>query len=375
MGTKYGVTTEKLRAELEGLRDSKEKLTMYCENIEGIAKGLAYPLGILTTTINNKKEILETNVNCLDDMIWNLEEICDLYDQAEKTICTEQKIQTITVPKDENIIPLDGITVSTNDNSIYYNGEEYPIYVPDFSGGPAIGPPEEWETVYTDFYRDFDFDILAALSVNSLEGTNENVYPGTRENAITITGAHFFFGSVGALEALVSSTMVEVTLSKRKSDGKTRAIIGVKNSDVAKKQENFDYRKPFSTYEYLQRYGDGAAQIVMNKAIGGIYEEYTGKKADPSKYKYDVQVTLDERHKDGKYQSFISIDENGNYTETSIEYPGDKTNLVVRDLRGKETDERYDIPSNGNYTKTLNMEFKEEFEKKIKEGFEKKKGK
>lgn len=274
--------------------------------------------------------------------------------QSEKTISTEQKGQTITAPKDENIIPLDGVTVSTNDNSIYYNGEEYPIYVPDS-------------------YADSNFDIWAALSANSLEETNENVYSGTQRNAYTIGGLHLFFGLLGALDAGTSSTTVEMTLSKRKSDGKTRAITGVTNSDVKEKQENFDYRRPFSTYEYMRRYGDGAAQMVMNNAIGGIYEENIGKKANPSKYKYDVQVTLDKRHKDSKYQSFISIDENGNYTETSIEYPGDKTTLVVRDLIGRETDERYDIPSNGNYTKTLDKEFKEEFEKKIKEGFEKKK--
>lgn len=47
MGVKYAVATEKLKVELEGLRDSKEKLITYCEDIEAVeemAKGLAYPL-------------------------------------------------------------------------------------------------------------------------------------------------------------------------------------------------------------------------------------------------------------------------------------------------------------------------------------------
>lgn len=195
---------------------------------------------------------------------------------------------------------------------------------------------EKWENVYEDSIMDLDFDFEKAIMGFSLEEPNRNVFPGTRSNANTLVATHILLGIFGDVVAGASTTSIDVYLQESPIAGSKRTVIGVRNSQAAEKLQNFDYSKPFSSYEYMKQNGDGAAQNSMDRAVAGLYENVTGKKSNPIKYRYDVQVTLDERHKNDRYQSYISIDEDGNYVKTNVSYSKDEVCIVVRDVFGIE---------------------------------------
>jgi len=67
-------------------------------------------------------------------------------------------------------------------------------------------------------------------------------------------------------------------------------------------------------------------------------------------------VTLDERHKNDRYQSYISIDEDGNYVKTNVSYSKDEVRIVVRDVFGRETGESYVVDSNDSATEVFDPE-------------------
>lgn len=147
--------------------------------------------------------------------------------------------------------------------------------------------------------------------------------------------------------------------------GKNRAIIGVSNPKTTEYMDTYDYSRPFSTYRYLQSNGDGAAQLYFNKATAQMYEEYTNKKANATRYNYDLQFTLDERHKGSQYQAYVSIDEDGKYVQANVKYSGDKTYIVVRDNFGIETGEKYEIPSKDDETIPIDSESLKKIQKEL----------
>ena len=145
---------------------------------------------------------------------------------------------------------------------------------------------EKWENVYEDSIMDLDFDFEKAIRGFSLQEPNRNVFPGTRSNANTLVATHILLGIFGGVVAGASTKSIDVYLQERPIAGSKRAVIGVRNSQAAEKLQNFDYSKPFSSYEYMKQNGDGAAQNKMDRAVAGLYENVTGKKSNPIKYRY-----------------------------------------------------------------------------------------
>lgn len=316
-------------------------------------------LKTITSQVKDEKKAANEMKKCLSKTI-------SLYEKAEKNIIKEgqQTIRSID-PSDPNIVPTDQMLFDEENNTIYYKGDKYILYRPENLDQVTIGPMSEWETVYTDSYTDTEFDWLAAMQGVSLEGPEGSVYPGTRSNAYMIAISSGILGIISGVAAGVSSTKVTVTLQKDKTTGKNRAIIGVSNPKTTEYMDTYDYSRPFSTYRYLQSNGDGAAQLYFNKATAQMYEEYTNKKADATRYKYDLQFTLDERHKGSPYQAYVSIDEGGKYVQTNLKYSGDKTYIVVRDNLGIETGEKYEIPSKDDETMPIDSEFLKKIQKEL----------
>lgn len=135
------------------------------------------------------------------------------------------------------------------------------------------------------------------------------------------------------------------------------------NSKAAQGFRDYDYSSTYSMLSDTKAHGDGAGEKNVKGAGASLYEQYTGKKAD--KCMYDIQVNLDKRHKDSKYQSYISINDKGKFVQTIVQYPGDKRTVVVCDSWGIETEEKYDASTKDNITKGVDSKVVEKIQKKF----------
>ena len=354
------IKTLEIKKEAEQWKKGGRTLYNKAEAIEPISNELTLSPELNKTLIKTKDNI-ELYARQSEDMHRAMLEIARLYETSEQNI-TKSKIKSkgghtpISNGHDNGLNSNDKTdSDKENFNSIKYKGEEYPIYIPE-DKGPTLQSAEKWENVYEDSIMDLDFDFEKAIMGFSLEEPNRNVFPGTRSNANTLVATHILLGIFGGVVAGASTTSIDVYLQERPIAGSKRAVIGVRNSQAAEKLQNFDYSKPFSSYEYMKQNGDGAAQNKMDRAVAGLYENVTGKKSNPIKYRYDVQVTLDERHKNDRYQSYISIDEDGNYVKTNVSYSKDEVRIVVRDVFGRETGESYVVDSNDSATEVFDPE-------------------
>lgn len=215
--------------------------------------------------------------------------------------------------------------VSSDGKYMYYLGYAYEVYNPaidNYNAKVVITSPGsvDWVNVHEQSYDKtyFDWWNLASATIQNI-GENGDIEEAVAYNAPMV--------GYSILQAIADSrTDVKIdVMFQQNSNGDRRVIMGVYNSDYANIYNNFDYNLPYSTYDNIGVFKPD----YMNKSQE-IYEDLTGKKANEWAV-YDVQYSLDERHRDERYQSYLSFDADGNLQETVNIYDGDKKEIVERE--------------------------------------------
>lgn len=366
------IDLKKLKAESDNLQIITNNLQNKIVRLERIAASDALKKSGLSLTLNSlKREInkMKTEKSTMNVIRKSLLEIIRMYDNTEKTIAVEGKNQTIRSadPNDPNILPVDQLFFDKDKNEILYKGEKYPLYKPENTNNNevTIGPQPKWKTIYKDSYTEKKFDWAVAIQGATVDGPDGKVYPGTQSNVNKIVAASAVELILSSVAAGASSTEITLELQKDKTTKKKRAIMGVSNSKATQGFRDYDYSSTYSMLSAAKAHGDGAGQRNVKGAGASLYEQYTGKKADTAKCTYDIQVNLDKRHKDSKYQSYISINDKGKFVQTIVQYPGDKRTVVVHNLVGKEADKTYDASIKDNTTKAVDSKVVEKIQKKF----------
>ncbi len=219
------------------------------------------------------------------------------------------------------------IFVSMDGKYIYYNGYPYEVYNPttDILSEDVVIMPTgswDWKDVYCASYKNSEFDFLEFIN-----GSTSNAGDNLDQDATVLYNApmarYTFYQS---LSDATTNVTIDVMFQEN-SNGDRRVIMGVNNSSYEDIYQNMNYSKPYSIFDNA-----GGVFSVAGGADSSreIYEKLTGNEAKITAY-YDIQYTFDEKHRDEKYQSYLSFDGDGNLQETPTVYGGDKKELVERD--------------------------------------------
>lgn len=224
----------------------------------------------------------------------------------------------------EKSINSDKVFISENGKYILYHGEAYPIYVPNYTKQVIDAP---WQIVESKKYTKQDFDkgmFLAGISwddVGDKELFTRDLSNKLQDNNAKGQGLLTMLNlSESFIKSLENTT---ITVNFQESNGQKRAVISVYNSRDAQTLSSLDYNKPISKRdEQKKATNDWMSLHNQSEYAKGVCELVTGKK-----YKdgvYDIEITLDERHKSQGTTGFLSYDENGKLLYNPVIYSGDK---------------------------------------------------
>jgi archaellum component FlaC len=231
------------------------------------------------------------------------------------------KVDDINLEKSNHT---DKVYISESGKYILYHGLAYPIYVPDYTKQAYDMP---WTTIETKKYSKVDFDWGMAfwgISWDDVEEkelrTSDYSYKLKDKNAIGQAWVTVLNLVDSGLKALENTT---VTINFEEANGNKRAIISVYNSRDAQTLSSLKYNTPISKRNEQKKItGPGPSLDMQSDYAKGIGELVTGKK-----YKdgiYDIEITLDERHKTQGTTGFLSYDANGRLLYTPVVFGGDK---------------------------------------------------
>lgn len=233
------------------------------------------------------------------------------------------------LPEDRaNDIKNGNLFMSEDCKYLYYNGYEYEIFDPfkehNNITGPTIGRPEEWETVHIKSYDETTWDWWGAIA--NLNNMSSDDYAGAMvdNNSRALNNFDAVFSVIKFIGSAKQDVSIEVNFQQNQY-GDRRVIIGVDNSTYKQMYNN----NAGNTISRLDMCGDGAAKLMWSRAAAEYYSQQTGNPVNTYKYNYDIETTIDEGHKDQKYTSTISFDENGAMTESILLLPNDK--VVIRE--------------------------------------------
>lgn len=258
------------------------------------------------------------------------------------------------------------IFISSDCQYLYYNGYAYEIVNPyaqsNNSVGPTISARHEWTTVHEKIYDKTTWNWSGALA-----GLSNMSSDDMAAATVDIQGKPFNImdGAFSILNFIASAREdVSVTVNFQENEiGERRVMIGVINSEYQDVIEQY----AGTSHSWLDSCGDGAAQILVSNGVEQYYTEMTGNETNRW-HEYDVVATLDERHKDDTYTSFISFDSDGTMQETVRIYDGDS--MVIQERQGFLNFDREDIYEiEINDTSNVPDEYKEAFLQGLGEGF------
>ena len=233
---------------------------------------------------------------------------------------------------------------------LMYEGEFYPIYVPNHINATVELP---WETVDSITINDWSFDGWQFVSGTKLVNFNgKDVYAGpvkvsdgyiTNRDVLKKLGVFSFFS--GILDSVSSSLKnTYINFEYQECGEQRRVIISAGSSDV---------KKTFNSYageSYSMYWKAENGRVLAMTYAASIYHEFTGN--DIGLWTYDIVVTVDKAHKGSGYSSYLWIDSDGTVMECPIIYPDDKVELGTRGFLGFGLfgfNSITSIPLNGSY--------------------------
>jgi hypothetical protein len=230
----------------------------------------------------------------------------------------------------EKSVNCDKVFISENGKYVFYHGEVYPIYVPDYTK-QAIDAP--WKTIETKDYSKLDFDwAMAFFGIAWDDVGDKELYTKDMSNKLIDNNAkgQGLLTMMNLSESFIKSLdNTIVTVNFQESNGNKRAIISVYNSSEAQKFASLDYNKPISKRaEQKKATGPGTGLDWQSDYAKGVCELVTGEKCKDGIY--DIEVTLDERHNSQGATGFLSYDENGQLLYNPVVFSGDKAVVGTR---------------------------------------------
>lgn len=230
----------------------------------------------------------------------------------------------------EKSVDSDKVFISENGKYIFYHGEVYPIYVPDYTKQVIEA---QWETVEIKKYSKHDFDagmFLLGISWDDVEDKElftKDLSNKLLDNNVKGQGLLTILNVSETFIKSLENTIIKVNFQQ--SDGNKRAVISVYNSSDFQTLSSFNYNTPISKRrEQKKLYNDWAALKHQSDYAKGICEIVTGKICKEAVY--DIEVTLDDRHKTQGTTGFLSYDVNGKLLYTPVVFSGDKAVVGTR---------------------------------------------
>lgn len=213
--------------------------------------------------------------------------------------------------------------------SIIYDGNEYEIVVPDHRNTTnTIDAP--WKTIYEYTEKDFSFDkykFIAGIAFDDMNGIANGTNPAQVSNGQQITAglAGIFNGILTSLASNMSSKFI--TFVFQESGDRRRVIIKAGSTQVEQIYDRYANGVPNSAY--FANAGSPLALGIVSAYAENLYKEKTDN-STKWYHTYDLEITLDKRHKGSKYSSYLWIDSNGTVMETPILYSNDKITVGRR---------------------------------------------
>lgn len=259
----------------------------------------------------------------------------------------------------------DKIYLSDNNDSIFYKGKVYEIYVPDYLE-VSIDSPEPWTEVAKIEKTSKEFDGIAAITGFGFDDIDR---VGENDKAAWTIGQTWLLG-LGALKSISEATTFNtVSIQFLERGGKQKAVISVNNNKTSASLANYADGKVHSKIEEQKSVADDyKANKFMSDYCQYIYllannksEEFWDKNGI-----YDIVYTVDERHAENNCIGYISF-EKENMIYTPLVFSGDTMKIETRDNFSvfSNTTEICDITDKLSQSSILSKEYQEVFEEMI----------
>ena len=234
--------------------------------------------------------------------------------------------------------------------AIPYAGNIYPIYVPNHL---LVTVEKDWQTVDTFYDSDPQFDLIKFLSGIELEDLNgEDIYAGnvlisngylTDKSALKKMGALSLF--TGVLNSFSDSLNIPyIRLEFQECGDERRVIVSTGSSDAKKLYSQYADGIAHSTY--FANGGNGVAANAISGLARSLYYDLTGNKLNVLDT-YDIQITVDQEHRNNPDASYLWIAEDGTVMETPIIYSDDKVEIINRGFAGFGYESLITVPLGG----------------------------
>ena len=214
--------------------------------------------------------------------------------------------------------------------SVVYNGITYPIYVPDDT---TTSSSNYWKTINEINEVDFSFDgiqFITGIELDDFNGLLDGSKPYTRDivsdsQMLRAGLASMFKGVLDSAYKSASSTFL--TFIFQQHEDQRRVIIKAGSNST---EQTFNaYADEISRSAYFSNSGSPFAQAVIMSNAEKLYKDATGN--TPKWHEiYDIEITVDKRHKGSKYTSYLWIDSDGTVMQTPILYSNDRVEVGKR---------------------------------------------
>ena len=226
--------------------------------------------------------------------------------------------------------------LSESKQYIFYNGEAYTIYVPNYCQ-VTMDSGEPWEVIKTYENKVKEFDWSKAIlgfapgRVSIFDKHGQDV-PGVDDTGIYVAGQVMSLGLNLGQAAVNAQSDYSITVNLLQRNGERRAIIAINDSNYNALLASYAGGQEQSVLSRMfQKCGDGAAEQINMKRISSgaqkVYQDVTGVKDEGGIY--DFVVTMDERHADSSHIGYISFEEE-KAVYTPLVYPQDKVEIGIR---------------------------------------------
>ena len=232
------------------------------------------------------------------------------------------------LPEDRaNQIKDGNLFISSDYKYLYYKGYAYEIYDPYLERNNtttlSFSRIEEWTIVHTKSYDETTWDWWGAVA--NLSNMSSDDYAGAMvdnySNTFNIIDA--LIGVAKFIEDARNDASVDVVFEQNQY-GDRRVVIGITNSTYQEIYNNY----AGTSMSVLDNCMDNAAKWRWSKEISNYYSYLTGKTVDMLKYDYDLVITMDEGHRNQKYTSTVSFDEDGTMIESTLILPNDSIKII-----------------------------------------------
>ena len=302
-------------------------------------------------SINNMKNSI---ISCLPTLTENDFSVDKLID-----ILPEERANQI---KDGNLF------ISSDYKYLYYKGYAYEIYDPYLERNNtttlSFSRIEEWTIVHTKSYDETTWDWWGAVA--NLSNMSSDDYAGAMvdndSNALNVIDA--LIGVAKFVEDARNDVSVDVVFEQNQY-GDRRVTIGIQNSAYQEIYNNYAGKSA----SILNNCYEGAAKSKYSEIIANYYSSISGEIVNTKKYNYDMVTTIDEGHRNQKYTSTVSFDEDGTMIESTLILPNDSIKIIQQSsLLGLNAKEIYNV--NIKECEEISEQYKKLFLQGLNYGFE-----